>query len=127
MLATRPGSPICWPHGLIHSSFVPEQEIHKLWELLRTRKQLTRQQRRHILRLQKTLESASGIHARPVSWYADICSAVPLVAPVPSLLARDPRSTGATSRLDPSGSRVRLARCLSSRRFATGSSVGAAL
>jgi len=31
-------------HGLIRSSFVPEQEIQELRELLRTRKQLTRQQ-----------------------------------------------------------------------------------
>jgi transposase len=46
-------------HGLIRSSFVPEQEIQELRELLRTRKQLTRQQSRHILRLQKTLEGAN--------------------------------------------------------------------
>src|ERR1700756_3530373 len=46
-------------HGLIRSSFVPEQEIQELRELLRTRKQLPRQQSRHILRLQKTLEGAN--------------------------------------------------------------------
>jgi transposase len=44
-------------HGLIRSSFVPEQEIQELRELLRTRKQLGRQQSNHIKRLQKTLES----------------------------------------------------------------------
>jgi hypothetical protein len=36
-------------HGLIRSSFVPEQEIQELRERLRTRKQLTRQQSSHIL------------------------------------------------------------------------------
>src|SRR6516165_12353661 len=46
-------------HGLIRSSFVPEQKIQELRELLRTRKQLTRQQSRHIQRLQKTLEGAN--------------------------------------------------------------------
>ena len=46
-------------HGLIRSSFVPEQEIQELRELLRTRKQLGRQQSSHIQRLQKTLEGAN--------------------------------------------------------------------
>jgi transposase len=46
-------------HGLIRSSFVPEQEIQELRELLRTRKQLTRQQNSHTQRLQKTLEGAN--------------------------------------------------------------------
>jgi transposase len=46
-------------HGLIRSSFVPEQEIQELRELMRTRKQLTRQQSRHTQRLQKTLEVAN--------------------------------------------------------------------
>ena len=46
-------------HGLIRSSFIPDQEIQELRELLRTRKQLGRQQSRHIQRLQKTLEGAN--------------------------------------------------------------------
>jgi transposase len=46
-------------HGLIRSSFVPEQDIQELRELLRTRKQLGRQQSSHIKRLQKTLEGAN--------------------------------------------------------------------
>ena len=46
-------------HGLIRSSFVPEQQVQELRELLRTRKQLIRQQTSHILRLQKTLEAAN--------------------------------------------------------------------
>jgi prefoldin subunit 5 len=44
---------------LIRSSFVPDQEIQELRELLRARKQLIRQQIRHIQRLQKTLEGAN--------------------------------------------------------------------
>jgi transposase len=46
-------------HGLIRSSFIPDQEIQELRELLRTRKQLGRQQSRHVQRLQKTLEGAN--------------------------------------------------------------------
>ena len=46
-------------HGLIRSSFVPEQEIQELRDLLRTRKQLTQGQTRHVQRLQKTLEAAN--------------------------------------------------------------------
>ena len=46
-------------HGLIRSSFVPEEEIQELRELLRTRKQLTRQQSSHTQRLQKILEVAN--------------------------------------------------------------------
>jgi hypothetical protein len=46
-------------HGLIRSSFVPEQEVQELRELLPTGKQLIRQQSSHIQRLQKTLEGAN--------------------------------------------------------------------
>jgi transposase len=45
--------------GLIKASFVPEQEIQELRSLLRTRKQLTREQTRHVQRIQKTLEEAN--------------------------------------------------------------------
>jgi transposase len=45
--------------GLIKSSFVPEQEMQELRSLLRARKQLTREQTRHVQRIQKTLEEAN--------------------------------------------------------------------
>lgn len=45
--------------GLIRASFVPEQEIQDLRALLRTRKQLTREQTSHVQRIQKTLEEAN--------------------------------------------------------------------
>jgi transposase len=45
--------------GLIKASFVPEQEMQELRSLLRTRKQLTREQTRHVQRIQKTLEEAN--------------------------------------------------------------------
>jgi len=45
--------------GLIKASFVPEQKIQQLRSLLRTRKQLTREQTRHVQRIQKTLEEAN--------------------------------------------------------------------
>ncbi len=46
-------------HGLIRASFVPEPEIQELRGLMRTRKQLTREQTSHTQRLQKTLEEAN--------------------------------------------------------------------
>jgi transposase len=46
-------------HGLIRGSFVPEAPIQELRGLMRTRKQLVREQSSHIQRLQKTLEDAN--------------------------------------------------------------------
>ncbi|MEI7611167.1 MAG: IS110 family transposase [Rhodospirillaceae bacterium] len=46
-------------HGLIRSSFVPEEDYQALRSLLRTRKQLVREQSGHVLRIQKTLEDAN--------------------------------------------------------------------
>ena len=45
-------------HGLIRPSFVPEPPTQALRALLRTRKQLVREQAGHVQRLQKTLEDA---------------------------------------------------------------------
>jgi len=45
--------------GLIKASFVPEEAIQELRSLLRLRTQLTREQSRHIQRIQKTLEEAN--------------------------------------------------------------------
>jgi transposase len=45
--------------GLIKASFVPDEQIQELRSLLRTRKQLTREQTRHVQRLQKTLEESN--------------------------------------------------------------------
>jgi len=46
-------------HGLIRASFVPEPATQSMRSLLRTRKQLVREQASHIQRLQKTLEDAN--------------------------------------------------------------------
>jgi transposase len=46
-------------HGLIRASFVPEPTIQDLRVLVRTRKQLVREQTSHTQRLQKTLEDAN--------------------------------------------------------------------
>lgn len=46
-------------HGLIKASFVPAPEMQDLRTLLRTRKQLVREQTRHVQRMQKTLEQAN--------------------------------------------------------------------
>jgi transposase len=45
--------------GLIKASFVPEESIQELRSLMRTRKQLSREQTRHVQRIQKTLEEAN--------------------------------------------------------------------
>ena len=46
-------------HGLIRGSFVPDQQTQEMRSLLRTRKQLVRERRSHVQRLQKTLEDAN--------------------------------------------------------------------
>ena len=46
-------------HGLIRASFVPDASTQELRTLLRTRKQLVREEASHILRVQKTLEDAN--------------------------------------------------------------------
>ncbi len=43
-------------HGLVRGSFVPPEPVVALRDFTRTRKQLVREQARHILRIQKTLE-----------------------------------------------------------------------
>src|SRR5512144_1190238 len=45
--------------GLIKASFVPEENTQELRSLMRARKQLVREQTRHIQRIQKTLEAAN--------------------------------------------------------------------
>jgi transposase len=46
-------------HGLVRASFVPEAPTQEMRALLRTRKQLVREQASHVQRLQKTLEDAN--------------------------------------------------------------------
>jgi transposase len=46
-------------HGLIRASFVPDRQTQEMRNLLRTRKQLVREQSRHLQRVQKTLEDAN--------------------------------------------------------------------
>jgi len=46
-------------HGLIRPSFVPEPATQEMRALLRTRKQLVREQASHVQRMQKTLEDAN--------------------------------------------------------------------
>src|ERR1700752_3957509 len=46
-------------HGLIRASFVPDAQTQEMRNLLRTRKQLVREQSNHVLRVQKTLEDAN--------------------------------------------------------------------
>lgn len=45
--------------GLIKASFVPEEDVHELRTLMRTRKQLVREQTSHTQRIQKTLTEAN--------------------------------------------------------------------
>jgi hypothetical protein len=46
-------------HGLIRSSFVPDTQTQEMRGLLRTRKQLIREQSSHTVRVQKTFEDAN--------------------------------------------------------------------
>jgi transposase len=46
-------------HGLIRASFVPEAPTQEMRALLRTRKQLVREQASHVQRIQKTLGTAT--------------------------------------------------------------------
>ncbi len=46
-------------HGLIRPSFVPHDDFHELRTLMRTRKQLVREQTSHVQRIQKTLTEAN--------------------------------------------------------------------
>jgi len=48
-----------WAHGLIRGSFVPDTQTQEMRNLLRTRKQLVREQSSHVLRVQKTFEDAN--------------------------------------------------------------------
>jgi transposase len=45
--------------GLLRASFVPDEETHGLRGLMRTRKQLRREQTRHVQRIERTLEEAN--------------------------------------------------------------------
>jgi transposase len=45
--------------GLLKASFVPAERLQELRSLMRTRKQLTREQTRHVQRIDKTLEAAN--------------------------------------------------------------------
>jgi transposase len=45
--------------GLLRASFVPEEDVQELRALMRTRKQLGREQTRHVQRIQKTLSEAN--------------------------------------------------------------------
>jgi transposase len=46
-------------HGLIRPSFVPDKATQELRDIMRSRKQLVRDQTRHVQRIQKTLEAAN--------------------------------------------------------------------
>lgn len=45
--------------GLLKASFVPDEDLHALRTLMRTRKPLVREQTRHVQRIQKTLTEAN--------------------------------------------------------------------
>jgi transposase len=45
--------------GLLKASFVPDEDLHELRTLMRTRKQLVREQSSHVQRIQKTLTEAN--------------------------------------------------------------------
>ena len=46
-------------HGLIRPSFVPDKATQEMRDIMRSRKQMVREQTRHLQRIQKTLEQAN--------------------------------------------------------------------
>jgi len=71
-------------HGLVRASFVPDAPTQAMRALLRTRKQLVREQSGHVQRLQKTLEDANlklasvltdimGLSGRASLWRSGQC------------------------------------------------------
>jgi transposase len=46
-------------HGLIKTSFVPDEPTQQMRDLLRTRKLIVHERASHIQRIQKTLEDAN--------------------------------------------------------------------
>jgi transposase len=65
-------------HGLIRASFVPEPATQSMRSLLRTRKQLVREQASHVQRLQKTLEDANIKLSSVLASVTGACPAAPL-------------------------------------------------
>jgi hypothetical protein len=55
--ATRLAEPLA--HGLLRVSFVPDLQTQEMRTLLRSRKQLVREQSSHVLRVQRTLEDGN--------------------------------------------------------------------
>jgi transposase len=57
-------------HGLIRASFVPDEPIQQMRDLLRTREQLVRERSSHIQRLKRRwkMPTSSWIRWSPISW-----------------------------------------------------------
>src|SRR5208283_4004695 len=62
-------------HGLIRASFVPAPATQSMRSLLRTRKQLVREQASHVQRLQKTRPATCSACKRP--WRTPTSSSLP--------------------------------------------------
>ena len=79
--------------GLIKASFVPEESLQELRSLMRTRKQLTREQTRHVQRIQKTLEEANIKLASVISEVMGVSGRRMIEAMIAGV--RDPRKLAA--------------------------------
>jgi hypothetical protein len=75
--------------GLIRASFVPVERLQQLRSLMRTRKQFSREQTRHVQRIHKTLERPTSILARDLRPHGREWSAHPAgLAHIPKLLGQ---------------------------------------
>jgi len=79
--------------GLIRASFVPAESLQELRSLMRTRKQLTREQTRHVQRIQKTLEEANIKLASVISEVMGVSGRRMIEAMIAGV--RDPRKLAA--------------------------------
>ncbi len=80
--------------GLIKASFVPEENVQELRSLTRTRKQLVREQTRHVQRIEKTLEEANIKLGAVISDLMGVSGRRIIEAMIPTGQARGPKAHG---------------------------------
>ena len=80
--------------GLIRASFVPEDDIQERRALMRPRKQLVREQTRHVQRLETTLEEANIKHGAVISDLMGVRGRRMIAAMIPTGPARGLKAHG---------------------------------
>ena len=86
--------------GLIKASFVPEENVQELRSLTRTRKQLVREQTRHVQRIEKTLEEANIKLGAVISDLMGVSGRRMIEAMIPTGQARGLKAQASATRID---------------------------